>query len=564
MAALLLFATMCAEAADVLFADGRSPYTIVLSADASMSERTAAAELSDYLHQMSGARLPVASIDTLSATGRRIYVGWHEDCRSPRPDAAYEGFTYRTVGHDLHIFGGSERGTMYGVFTFLERELGVRWLTSSCTHVPQLRLHILPRLEHSEQPALRQRLVYCYDALRHNEWVAHNRLNNQRRTANGKYGPLSAFWGIHTFQRLMPPERYFAEHPEYYSLVKGQRTAQAQLCLSNGAMVVELTKNLISEIRKNPGYWCYDLSQNDNRLFCECLPCQDLSERHGGLSGALLSVVNQVAADVAREFPDVYVGTFAYGSTRRPPSDGTTVPAGNVVIRLCDGECCMTHPIDGCERNEAFAASLNQWMKLTPNVYVWDYSTIFYNYLLPLPCFRAMAANYRLFARTGVIGVMEEGAYDAPWSEFSELKQWVAAKLMWTPEQDTDSLAAIFISSYYGAAAPFVQRYYDMCQRRAGDHHLTIYAKPSDPFFDESFATDALWLIEDAVAAAADEATRQRTRRLEAQMRYLRLQRDAEGAQADGSLEKLREIIHADSTIVREHGTTLQKMLDER
>ena len=42
-----------------------------------------------------------------------------------RPEDGDEGFTYRSVGDDLWIYGGKQRGTMYGVYSFLENELGV-------------------------------------------------------------------------------------------------------------------------------------------------------------------------------------------------------------------------------------------------------------------------------------------------------------------------------------------------------------------------------------------------------------------------------------------------------
>ena len=563
-----------------LFDGGRSAYSIVLAADASESERTAAKEMQQYILQMSGARLPVItghdSLPRAAGDGHHyIFVGWHEACGEPRPDAADEGYTYRTVetkptdgssasGYDLHIFGGSERGTMYGVFAFLERELGIHWLTASYTFVPNVMKYTLPRLDHSERPVLRQRLDFNYEALRHHNWAAHNLLNNLSRLWRTRFGTFSAFWGIHTFERLVPPSKYFAEHPEYFSLLKGRRSDRAQLCLSNDDMRRELTANLKTAISENPGYWCYDVSQNDNDGNCECQDCMALVERYGGRTGALLWFVNQVADEIAIDFPDVYIGTFAYHTTRQAPRPGTITPAPNVVIRLCDIECCMAHPIAECTENRSFLDDLNGWLRVTPNVYIWDYANSFYHYLLPFPNYRALAANYRLFAEAGAIGVMEEGAHDAPWSEFSELKQWMVARLLWNPYQDTDSLASLFIGHYYGAAAAYVLDYFDLCQRRAADNHLTLKVKPDSPIYGGTFITEAQDLIDGALEAAADDGeTLRRTKRVAAQVYYLRLRRDPRQALADGTVAKLIEIIEADSTIVRENGFTLQTVLDE-
>jgi hypothetical protein len=582
---LLLLSAYTRAAAIFLFADGKTDYSIVLPSDASLSEKTAADELRHYIRQISGARMPVT---VGHASTHCIYVGWNEKCGMPRPENGDEGYTYRTVGGDLHIFGGSDRGTMYGVFAFLEQELGVRWYTSKFTKVPTMERCELPELDHSERPALRYRLDFCYEPLRDYSWTAHNRLNTMHQTRSTKYGTFSAYWGIHTFHTLIPPENYFADHPEYFSLYKGQRSDKAQLCLSNEDMRSELVRNLEEAIRNNPGYWCYDVSQNDNNKNCECAKCQELVTTYGGQSGALLWFVNKVAREIRQSFPDVFIGTFAYQSTRRAPIGLT--PEDNVVIRLCDIECCIAHPVGAdpsvCPQNVSFADDLRNWQRLTPNVYIWNYSTCFYRYLLPFPCFRALAANYQFFSQSdgsadvvgdgqtrkpaptaadsNVIGVMEEGAHDAPWSEFSELKQWMIAKLLWNPWQDTDSLAAIFIDDYYGTAAPFVRQYYDLCQSRADDHHFTTSVDGDSPLYDDPFTDEALRLTEQAMATASDDAqTLLRTKRLAAQVYFLKLRRDYKAATADGTRQKLVDIVDNDSTIVRESGYTLQAVLEQ-
>ena len=113
--------TAQAHAANWLFRNGKSKYQIVLPSDASESEKTAARELQEYIQKMSGATLPVTSD---KKTGKRsIFVGFSPRVAAltgeQKPDADNESFTYRTVGRDLLIWGGSRRGTMYGVFTFL-------------------------------------------------------------------------------------------------------------------------------------------------------------------------------------------------------------------------------------------------------------------------------------------------------------------------------------------------------------------------------------------------------------------------------------------------------------
>jgi hypothetical protein len=557
---VVLLQIVCPDilAAKELFANGYSDYAIVLADKASRSEKTAAKELQTLLRTISGATLPIVT----HPTNKGIYIGWTKDTGDPRPAETDESFTYKTIGENLYIFGGSERGTMYGVYRFLERELGVHWYTSSFTKIPKRRQFLLHALYHHDSPAICQRLDFYYDALRHHEWAAHNLLNTQYQLTETPYGKMSAIWGMHTFHTLIPPSVYFKEHPEYYSIYKGKRSDKAQLCLSNQSMRIELTKNLLKTITSNPGYWCYDVSQNDNSWPCECTSCQQLVKKYGGHSGAIIWFVNQVAREVGKVYPNIYIGTFAYRYTRQAPQSSIR-PADNVVIRLCDIECCFAHSLESCEQNSNFLHDMNDWRRIAKNIYIWDYTTGFHNYLLPFPNFDVLAANFRFFCRSNVIGILEEGAHDAPWSEFSELKQWLIAKLMWNPNQDTDSLATLFINDYYGKAAPFVKQYYDLCRIQVTDNtHFTIKLDWNSNLYSDSFVTKSFNLIQKALASVKDNTEEyKRIQHVAAQLYYLKFRRNMAKSATDGTLQKLKTIIANDHTILAEFGLTLEDLL---
>ena len=60
------------------------------------------------------------------------------------------------------------------------------------------------------------------------------------------------------------------------------------------------------------------------------------------------------------------IDTLAYQFTRQPPQ--LTRPRRNVVVRLCDIECCFSHPLDSRDdvepRNAAFASDLRRWAEV--------------------------------------------------------------------------------------------------------------------------------------------------------------------------------------------------------
>ena len=135
-------------------------------------------------------------------------------------------------------------------------------------------------------------------------------------------GGLECYWAVHTFYPLMPPEEFFKDHPEYYSLLDGKRTADhAQLCLSNPDVLRIITERIKQKMRELPEYLIYDVSQNDWSNPCQCPHCQAIVDREGSQSGPIIQFVNQVADNVKAEFPDKFIGTLAYSYTRKPPRD---------------------------------------------------------------------------------------------------------------------------------------------------------------------------------------------------------------------------------------------------
>lgn len=512
-----------------LFSGGRSQYSIVVAPTASVSERAAAYELQSYLKQIGGANLPV--VNTTSTSPNHIYVGYSEKVKSlthlEAPAAADQGFSYRNYGPDIVIVGGSRRGTMYGVFEFLERELGVHWYAPDYTKVPTRRKWEFTSLNRSGRPALNYRHVMYYKVERDAAWRIHNRLNMPWDKPTEKYGGNEGYWGIHTFDVLVPAATYFKTHPEYFAYRDGKRQdGYTQLCLSNPDVLNLCITGLRKVMRENPQYAIYDLSQNDNSNYCECKKCKALAKMYGGQSGLMLWFVNQAADALKKEFPEKFIGTFAYHYTRQCPTTGNIRPRDNVVVRLCDIECCFGHPLTyGCERNAAFLKDYSAWSKIAPHLFIWDYVVDFNQYQAPFPNFAVLAPNLQFFCDNHAIGVMEEGQYQCPCSEFDDLRSWVLARLMWNPGQNTETLVRQFIGDYYGKAAPEVQEYFDMVQALVNDStHPTIGIEQWAPLYTDKFVKhDAPQLFERMLKAASGEDSTIRNRVDKVWMQYLYL-----------------------------------------
>ena len=539
--ALILFCAMPAAARNWLFKNGKSNYRIVLDRQASPSEKKAAEELQMYIKQISGAQLPIT--DDATSRGRRIFVGFGSAVAditgAQKPEADDEGFTYRTVGKDLLIYGGAQRGSMYGVFSFLEDELGVKWLTPKCTVVPSMQKYALPRLDRSEKPALALRYDGHFAVEREPVWSAHNKENMKWNPTQNDYGNIEAYWNAHTMGQLLPSGEFFEKHPEYFSLRDGKRIPNGQLCLSNPE-VLEICKTRLADVmRKNPLFRIYSLSQNDNFSFCQCQKCTAIAEQYGGQSGLMVWFVNQVADAVRDEFPDKFVGTFAYQYTRQPPKG--IVPRNNVVIRLCSIECCFAHPLTaGCPQNQAFMNDMERWAEIAPHLFIWDYIVDYAQYIAPWPNFQVLGPNIEAFRKNKAIGIYEEAQYQSNGAEFEEMKAWVTTKLLWNPLLDTDSLVQVFIDGYYGKAAPMVMDYYRLCQSLVKpDLHFGIYIRENHPIYNDEFVKKSFALLDNALQTAEDEETKNRVERVRMQPLYLYCKRNRKKCKQDGNWDEL-------------------------
>lgn len=533
----VLICTTSTMASNVLFKNGKSKYQIAISAEASSSEQTAAKELQAYIKQIGGVELPITN--SLNSNGPKIFVGYNDRVsqlvgkQDITPD--YEGFTYCNKGKHLIIYGGSERGTMYGVFSFLEDQFGVRWYTPNCTKVPKLKQWNFVTLYHSEEPAIQYRYSNYYVTENVPQWSAHNKENMKWGPVDNLYGSIEAYWNAHTMGQLVTAKEFFKEHPEYFALRNGKRIDNGQLCLSNPNVLDICKKRLFEKMKSLPGYRIFSLSQNDNQSFCECPNCKAIEERYGGHSGLIIWFVNQVADEAQLLFPQKYIGTFAYQYSRKPPVG--IRPKDNVVVRLCSIECCFAHPIIAeCPQNKAFVDDMKAWSKIAPHLFIWDYIVDYAQYIAPWPNFQVLGPNIQAFREHNVIGVFEEAQYQSGGAEFDEMKAWVANKLLWNPQQDVNVLVKDFIDGYYGNAAPKIMEYYLLCQSLVNPQtHFGIYIRENDPIYSDEFVQKGFSIINGAKQDAENDTIKERVERVSMQLLYLQSVRNRKKSIEDGT-----------------------------
>lgn len=531
----------------VLFKNGKSDYRISLHANASESEKWAAKELQYWLKEMSGAELPVALFDQ-NFKGAQIVIGETSTSPDAKKDATgEESFHYFNTGRDIYITGGKQRGTMYGVFEFLERELGCRWYTPSVQVIPKREELKFVWIDHAERPGVRVRNDFYYEAFEP-VWATRNKMNGAMGYRE-QPGGIESYWAVHTFFPLVPPDEFFKKHPEYYSLIEGKRTFdRAQLCLTNPDVLRIITDRIRKRMTESPEYLIYDVSQNDWYNPCQCDKCQAVVKEKGGESGIIIWFVNQVAEAVEKEFPDKFIGTLAYQYTRTPPNN--IKPRHNVVVRLCSIECCFAHDFKSCPENKSFLDDLKGWSAIAPHMYIWDYVVNFSHYVMPYPNFRVLQSNIQSFRDNNAIGIMEQAAYQSRGGEFSELRSYLISKLLWNPECNTEDVINDFIHGYYGRSGKFVRQYFDLLHNQlTADTHIHLGLTPGDALFSDKFVQEADNLFKEACKVADNSEVLRRVEMCSLPVLYLKCMRSPVIARQDGTYEAFCRIAEREKVI---------------
>ncbi len=519
--------------------EGYSKYTIVIGADCAEAEQYAAEELQKYLAAMTGVTLPIKRDSELEATTHEIVIG--QTARGESGNfSGDDAYRYHMADRTLYIAGGSPRGTLYGVYGFLE-SLGCRFFTSDTEVVPSVSTITLDAgTDHTAEPAFVYRDLFWSNV--YDEDIS-AKLGLNGALMSGPYGrELSDKVGggisyagphfVHTFAFMITKETHFATHPEYFSEINGVRTAEplySQLCMTNDEVLELVIRHVKGWLRSNPEAKIVSVSQNDSFViesYCTCEKCRAIIAEEGSPAGPLLRFVNAVADAIKDEFPDVYVDTLAYQYSLTPPK--ITKARDNVVVRFCTG-ACLGHPISACDRNAGIKASVLGWKEVCPRLYIWDYTTNFAHYLCPTPNFASLQGNAQFFHENDVIGVFEQGIYneDGKNGEFGELRSYLLAKLLWDPYADVDKLTSEFMDAYYGAGAPYIKEYIDYLQSIFRDQHLQINLSPTAyaPYLDAETTTrlDEAWATAKE-AVGDDPILLEHIERSELQYRYIKLQ----------------------------------------
>ncbi|QNK58966.1 DUF4838 domain-containing protein [Paenibacillus sp. PAMC21692] len=429
---------------------------VIVVDDANLS--SAASIMAEYVKKSTGADLPILTTAQLTASGTqydgdvRVYIG----SGAPGTEAVMafrlqslsdDGFVIMPYRNTLSISGPNDWGTEIGVYEFLERYVGVRWLMPG-PDGEDVPLHddiIIPFRTVIDEPAVMSRHFFGTEA-----WYT------LQTTADwAKYNRMHDVVKFHHYLNVLFDPKVFANNPEYYpGGVVPTHPYAWQPCFNDDTADAAIWR--IKDFFNNfPEEKSFSLGINDSNNYC----ASDIARTNGkinsigipDMSDVYYSWVNQVVEGVLEEYPDKYFGLLAYWNVYDPP---TTKLNSHVIPYITDDRMSWIDPDIETIGNEL----TERWQQKADNIGFYEY--LFGNpYNLPRVYMNKMAEAYKYAEEHGVKAHVAE-----LYPNFGEgPKPWLSAKLQWNSDQDVDLLLSEWYERTVGVnAASDLKAYYDL------------------------------------------------------------------------------------------------------
>ncbi len=358
-----------------------------------------------------------------------------------------DGFAIRQYDGKLYIFGTTARGSLNGVYDFIEDTLGVLWIRAYEDRgmiYDEMPTITLSKVDYREKSPFSVRSWVWGGDMGSQEWADHFNLFMSRNKLNSSYENIHTsfkwqraseqgmrpFITCHNVKNLVamsplydPNVREYwdtnqaGEHLDYSS--SGQVNFWSDLTSDAvAASVISILDQYsptvdIQYIGVNVEDFSGGYVYPENSQPFEYAPGQIVEPGHEKyLSTVFYTFLNKVARQVKEKYPDVTVTTFAYTIAQTPPLCDLE---DNIGIFFCpiSEELCYSLFDETCESNADIYKDLEEWKQKTRNITFYNYYGTFVtsvNYCRPL--WDRLQEHFQYYQQNGFNGVMSEGIAD--------------------------------------------------------------------------------------------------------------------------------------------------------
>ena len=456
----------------------------------------AAGKLKEYITKVTGVTL---SISTVKGDGNYFSIGKTADIS----DADYEAFAADIKGDGYGIFGRNgniylvaktSRGLMYSAYGYVEKYLGVRFLTAEAEYIPSGDI-VVPEKDFVTNPDFAMRTYLVGDTFQEHadfDHIARTGVVDLFTAVDERHGGQKKVYGRHcnhNFHFYCPFEVYGNKHPELYRFfyVNGQITPTIDLTSGitddgklDESIDVSVAKIVISEMKKDlekfPEAEVFCFTQEDGEYYFDSDKNRGLEKKYKR-SGILIRFCNVVVRELNKYLKEsgskrkIKLMTFAYDYAKEAPvkcENGKFVPIDdtvkadeNIVIQLAlfrNGYYSYFSDKQYRHIEKAFA----EWRCIADEFWFWGYDINFHRYLAYYDSIGNISDSVRGFKERGITYLCINGNYETRRIWHSNIRAYVYRKCMWDTSLDCNALADEYIGLYYKEGAAAVRAVMDL------------------------------------------------------------------------------------------------------
>lgn len=482
-----------------------SDYKVILPENATECEEFAGKEFVNYLKKVYGVQLEILheAISDYGENKKYISIGEtavfqnYKQATGLKMDVDemnLDGFIIKAEGDTVFIAGARDRGTLYGVYEFLTKYAGVKFIASDCIYIPEENNLQPESMDITEIPDIPIRSYWSGLTKIDPLYCAQQRIVDMSSLSSPQYG-----YGIyrdfymdgHNTLKLSDAKNNFADHPECFAEIDDKRQA-LDICWTSGItdegtldetqeysmakFLLEGLKKLIRSSHKE--CTMFFVGQEDSSTWiCSCERCTAIKDKYGAISAAEVRMLNVLVEELNEwskaEFDgrEINLNFFAYTYSENPPvkqdEEGNYYVVDDQVM-LDDRVYVMIAPASKGnhiysytdERQLAWNKFMFEgWSVVTDHINVFDYTTNFNNFLMYHPNISTFKDNIKYFISKNVYCLLAEAEdYDTEiWT--IELKTYIYSKLMWDVSLNVNELLEEYCRYYYGPVADDVLNY---------------------------------------------------------------------------------------------------------
>lgn len=494
-------------------------YSIVIADKPSPAEKTAAIKLGEYVQSVTGSKIGYVADGGDYSSKKVISIGRTAAFENSGFEADEEtlngdGFIVKSLGDDLYICGGIDRGTLYGVYDIVEYFFGVKFLTADYTHIPNNPNAAIYKSDRTSIPAFDYRAYLNTTVFQdvEKDYFTQRRFTSEYISLGDEYGGnIKWYQTAHThgwyyytdFDLTMENGKVKPEYLHCYAnngedvIMNGSQPYD--ICYTDGinedgtyteyvdvngtrtetaiGMAIRKLKEMILTDGEENNFYMFGQADTSSRP-CICSRCMDASNKYtnGGMmvrfANCLSDAINawKEGAGVERE---INVIVFAYLWSEQPPVetirdsnnaitgykllDDTCKARENVYIRFAPIHAQRTLPYsDELQAQNARYGSdyFQRWALAGENFFLWSYHADFaWTAYWWSSSMMAMQQNLIELKDFGIRYVFMQGFYLNPSLYSGLIEAYVSSKMMWNPYYDMNSIIKEFNYYYFGDVA---------------------------------------------------------------------------------------------------------------